>query len=517
MARLGPLKLPNISFDLAVAVALVLGSGIAAVRLGQDANIDLYRYRLYIGYAFVHQRLDLDFAPAALGTYLNPVLDAAHYLGIAHLPPRVFAFTLGSFQGLNAVLVLLLARSLLPDDRSSRLLARLAALLAASGPTARSLLGTTLGDTTVSVPALLALLIVVRGLVVGNSGSSVLGLAGAGLLGGAAVGLKLTMAPALVALGALIAVGLARRQVSLGGALATLAGAVLGFLAVAGYWCWELWQRFGNPVFPFANNVFRSPFLPAEAIRDERWAARGLADYLAPPIDMALGMTDRLQEIPFRDSRFLLVLLAALAWGGLRMAGRRSPLPPEKRCLLVYFLVGYVAWGAAFYYYRYAAVLEFLAPLALVVLIQAAAPKLAPSLVAAATVVMMLSSSVGSWGRLAWSEQWFNIRLPPQAHEPDSLVLLDSSLSSFLVPYFPAQARFAGLEGVGSSRFEELLAARIASHRGPLMWLVSRGRPTDSTGPERFGVTVTDDCGPIRTGEGRWALCRVARPAGPRI
>jgi len=510
------LRLPRIASDLAVALLLLIGSGIAAVLLGQDANIDLYRYRLYIGYAFVHARLDLDLAPASLGTYLNPVLDAAHYLGIVHLPPRVFGFLLGTFQGLNAVLVFLMARRLLPADRGSRLLAVLAGVLAASGPTARSLVGTTLGDTTVSVPALLALLLVLGDQRNPNPGLRTPLLLAAGFLGGVAVALKLTMAPSLVALAAIVALGVARR-VKLGAAVAFFGGTVLGYLALAGYWCWQLWERFGNPLFPFANQIFRSPYLPVEAMRDSRWMAGSLMDYLSPPFDMALGMTERLQEIPFREARFLLVLLAGLAWLGLRVSGRRPPLPPAERYLLVYFLISYATWGVVFYYYRYAAVLEFLAPLVLVVLVHAAFPKLARPVFIAATAFLLLTSSVGSWGRLAWAERWFHIRLPPQAQEPDSLVLVDSSLSSFLIPYFPGQTRFAGLEGTGSARFEDLLAARIAAHRGNLFWLVSRGRPAPSASPERFGLTVSDDCGPIRTGEGKWALCRLARPPGPRM
>jgi hypothetical protein len=231
---------------------------------------------------------------------------------------------------------------------------------------------------------------------------------------------------------------------------------------------------------------------------------------------MALGMTERLQEIPFRDGRWLLVFLAMLTWAGLRLARKRPQLPHGQRALLIYFVTSYATWGVAFYYYRYAVVLEFLSPLVVIVLVQATAPKLARALLFTVTAFLLLTSSVGSWGRLPWSEQWWSVRLPPQAHEADSLVLLDSSLSSFLIPYFPSGTRFAGLEGVGSSRFEELLSARIASHDGPVLWLVSRGRPAESTGPERFGVRVTDDCGTIRTGEGRWALCRVARPSGPR-
>lgn len=514
-SRLGS-RLRRIPMEAALAALLVVGSGIAALLKGQDANIDLYRYRFYVGYAFVHGRLDQDLAPAALSTYLTPVLEAFHYLGVANLPPRVFSFLLGSLQGMNAVLVLLLARVALPEHRDRRLLAILAALLAATGPTARSLLGTTLGDTTASLPALLALLVALRAFGRPNGAKGAMPLALAGLCAGAAVGLKLTMATAMVALGVLVAWGLASRLISIGAALASLGGVVLGYLAVAGYWCHELWLRFGNPLFPFMNQVFRSPYLPAAAIRDLRWKAHGLVDYLRPPFDMARGINERLQEIPFRDLRFLLVLLALLAWLALRVTGRRQALPAAGRGLLAYFLAGYAVWALAFYYYRYASVLEFVAPLVLVVLIQAAFPAQARVLLVGATVLVLLTSSVGSWGRLAFGERWFNVRLPPEASEADSLVLLDSPISSFLIPYFPRQTRFAGLEGTGSARLDDLVAARIAAHKGSIFWLVSRGRPEASARPEPFGLSVTDDCGLIRTGEGRWALCRVARAPGPR-
>jgi hypothetical protein len=505
----------SLSTETVLAVLLVVASGLGALLQGQDANIDLYRYRFYIGYAFVHHRLDRDLVPSALGTFLNPTLDAFHYLGIAYLGPRVFSFLLGSLQGLNAVLVLWMARLLLPKDSSARVLAALAAVLAASGPTARSLLGTTLGDTTVSLPALLALWLLLRGQ--DDSGAVRVAVLGAvGFLGGAAVGLKLTMATSFVALAAVVLLGVATRAVAFGGALAFMGGSALGYLSLAGYWCWQLWQRFENPIFPYANQIFRSPYFRSSAIRDHRWLATGPLDYLSPPALMALGATTRLQEIPFRDGCLALVAVAALAWVVLRLAGRCPPLRARERTLLVYFAVLYLTWASAFYYWRYGAALEYLAPLVLVVLARAILGRLARPVCLAAAAVLLATTTVGSWGRLDWGERWFYVRLPPQAYEPDSLVLVDSPLSSFLIPYFPEEARFAGLEWTGSQRFEELVAARIASHRGNLFWLVSRGRPAESTSPARFGLEVTDDCGPIRTGEGKWALCRLRRPSGPR-
>ena len=155
------------------------------------------------------------------------------------------------------------------------------------------------------------------------------------------MGLKLTMAPALVALGSLVALGVARTQITLRAALAFLAGAVLGYLAVAGYWCWQLWERFGNPIFPFANQIFRSPYLPAEAIRDSRWVAEESLDYLSPPFDMALGMTERLQEIPFRDAP-----LSPRPPGGPGVGGAAAGAAGGRRCLQASGACWSTSWSA---------------------------------------------------------------------------------------------------------------------------------------------------------------------------
>jgi hypothetical protein len=333
------------------------------------------------------------------------------------------------------------------------------------------------------------------------------------------MGLKLTMGPSLVALGALVVLMVLRRQARVGAGLAFLAGTVLGFVAFGGTWCWRLWERFGNPLFPFVNQVFRSPYLPAEALRDTRFVARGPLDLLTTPWAMALGETSRLQEIPFRDVRFLLVLVAAVGWLSLRGLGLRKTLPPGQRNLLAFVLMAYAAWMAVFYYYRYAATLEFLAPLVLVILVQALLPRGGRTVLFAAGAYLLLFSSVGSWQRWDWSDRWWHVTLPTQAREADSLVLLTSPLNSFLVPFFPEKTRFVGLEWVGSSRFTDLVTATLGSHKGTLMVLASiEERPTAES-LERYALTVTDDCGVIRTGMGKKVLCRVVRSTGapPRV
>jgi hypothetical protein len=507
---------PRLSLDAVVVALLVLGCGVGSLLLGQDDNTDLHRYRFYIGYAFVHGRFDLDLVPAALGTFLNPTLDAFHYLGIAHLPPRLFGFLLGALQGLNPAVVYLLARRLLDPGRGSAALAVIVGVLAATGPTARSLLGTTMGDTTASIPFLFALLLLFRDREAAARREATVAWLAAGCLAGASVGLKLTMAPYVVALGGLVLLMVLRRRAPARSAPAFVAGTVVGFAATAGLWCWRMWTHFANPLFPFANQVFRSPYLPAEAIRDPRWVASGPLDLLATPWAMALGDTSRLQEIPFRDARFLLVLLAALGWLSLRALGRRTALPPGQRLLLTFVLLAYGAWLVAFYYYRYAAVLEFLSPLAAAILVQALFPRLARPLLLGAGAGLLLLSSVGSWQRQDWSDRWWRVTLPAQADAKDSLVLLTRPASSFLAPFFPERTRFVGLEPVGSARLDDLVTATLGAHRGTLMVLASADEAPLAEALTRYALTATDDCGVIRTGAGKSRLCRVVRSDGTR-
>ncbi len=96
---------------------------------------------------------------------------------------------------------------------------------------------------------------------------------GAGLLCGVATGLKLTNAVyAICGFAILIMLpmnlrGRFRHGLAYGISLG------LGFLVVAAPWSYRLEKRFGNPLFPMMNNIFRSPELttePARALRSFR-------------------------------------------------------------------------------------------------------------------------------------------------------------------------------------------------------------------------------------------------------
>ena len=485
----------------AAAIAL-LASALGSLTLRQDRSVDLFHYHIYNGYALLAGRLDRDIAPAGVVTYFNPLLDAAYYAGIRHLPPRVFGALLGALQGLNVFLVWAVARRTL--GRPGWWLAPLAALLAGLGQDAVSLLGTTLGDNTVSILALAALL-----LTLGADSPGVARALAAGLVGGAAVGLKPTTAAPHLGLAALVIWTACRRRRArppIAFALGTLAG----WGVTNGWWAVAVCRRFGNPLYPLFNNLFNSPFSPPVFRLDPRWGVREPLDWLRPPVDAALGFHSRLQEAPFRDARLLLVFLALLVWlvASWRNArsGPASPLPG----LVLYWLVTYVTWLGAFHYYRYGAVLEFLAPAVAFLLLKEAWSRSLPVAAPLVAAALLLSTSVSQWGRMPWSF-WFNPRLPPLAQRPDQLVFLRDPVLSFAAPFFPPDSAFVGVAFELGPATVEAIRARVETHGGPFLLLQDPGS-YDDTRVRRFGLAIDGPCEQVQLGRGhRLLLCPLGR------
>lgn len=532
---------------LALLGSLVLALGAFSLHLGQDVNFDLLNYHYYVGYAFLHGRTFSDLAPAGSQSFQPPLLHAFHYLGIAHLPPRLFGFLLGALHGLNLPLVAALGLVVLGrSDPRAGPLALLAAALAGAGPAAVSLVGTTFGDNLVSLPALLALVLLLRA---ADSDAPRLLLA-AGVLAGIATGLKLTMAAYHLGLAA-AALVLFRHGPRLARQLAALGfGSLLGFLPSAGFWDYELWRRFGNPVFPFANGLFRSPYQSPESFRDARYVARSAYDLLRPFVDTALGRAERFMEIGMRDVRFLLLLLAALAAATAWLAARRRPaagpgddgLAPDvavpaqgravpasgiaqgpgradrERALFAWWATSYVAWALAFYTYRYAALLEFTAPLVLFVLLA----RLLPARhvlrgAAAAALAILATTRAESWGRRAWQTPWLQLPVPALGLQPDSLILMCGMPSGFAVPSFRDDARAVHLTAVerfqAPSAWNPLVEEAVREHRGPILLLSNFefSRAECDARAEALGLVPTPRCEGFRNGALRFRLCELKR------
>jgi hypothetical protein len=470
----------------------------------------MLNYHYYNGYALLHWRIDQDVAPGGYATYLNPAMHALHYLAMTHMPPWTFGAIFGAVHGINTVLVWAIARCTLGADRPIWALA--AALAAATGQSALSLLGTTFGDNFVSIPVLLGLLLLIDRDRPGAYRHLV-----AGLAVGIAVGLKLTMVVSVAGL-ACVVVWLALDSRSLKGAVAFVVGAAAGWGVIDGWWAFALWRRFGSPTFPLSAGTSLSSHLFPLSLEHLRRQLAALFGGIRPPFDLAWGWTDRYGENPFRDARFLAasigiaLLLVAHAWRRGSTLEGKGPLVR----LVAFWLATYAAWAYLLRYYRYATPLEMLAPVLALAALLALWPSARTWVAVVCIGALLASTKVTDWGRMPWHDHWFWVRLPPMAQQARQMVLMEEYGMSFAIPSFPPDSRFMNLLHQGPPLLDELIAKQVASHEGPFLIFFKRGQAAPDL--RRFGLAIAGDCEEMRTGRGRMFICPLARmaPSPPR-
>ena len=384
------------AFWIALSISAVAGCALVSIALGGDANWDLKNYHLYAALA---DHTGNDHHPAGIQSHLNPTLDLLLTRPLLeHGSLLLLSAVLGGLQGLNFVVLTAIAYQLLRGDDDRTLLALLAAFLGLTGAIVVAEIGTTLGDLTTALLVLGAFFCCLRAL--SDDGRSAVSrwTALGGFAIGIAVGLKLGNAVFLVALvGAMLLAGGARR---LRAALLVAFAAACAIALVQGWWSWRVWQAFGNPVFPFFNGVFQSPFYPSMSFRDLRFMPRSWPQALFYPFYFCCN--HQTAEVAFRDYRFpiafaLAAMLPFAAWSTPSGATIRS----RGILLLTAFVVlSYVVWEAVFSIARYAIVLELLLPTFSLIVLLRLSPRHGRLVFVAVALALALTTRPADWGRL---------------------------------------------------------------------------------------------------------------------
>ncbi|UFZ01394.1 DUF2029 domain-containing protein [Bradyrhizobium ontarionense] len=434
-----------------LAMLLVIAGSAAAGALyaylaGEDINWDWQNYHEYAGFALVHGRFDIDVAPGGFQSFLNPLIYLLPYVARHGLDAPWWGIALGALHGLNLALVWWVARVLLARAADAFALSAVI-VIAALSPMALSEVGTSFADILTAMPILVGIALMFGG--EGNRGRRLLV---AGLLIGAATGLKLTNATFLIGAGVslLLVAQPLRASVAFG------SGSAIGVIATAAPWALKMARDYGSPLFPFYNTIFRSPEAPLVSIVDTRFMPQGLLDALAYPFYWAIGRHPS-SEWPFRDPRFavVIVLLVALAVTGLWQ--RREVLPLRDRRLVIFFWVSYVLWLLAFSIQRYLIPLELLsAPLIVLLLIRlidawrtrevpaGSPPRIVQAVTVIAALIVALWSQPTDWMRRPWSDPYrpqLAQALQQQAlQQPATFLLLQKPLG-YITSSLPAGSR----------------------------------------------------------------------------
>lgn len=477
--------------------------GLLSVYFGKDNNWDLRNYHYYNAYAFLHNRLGFDYLPAQLQTFLNPAIDLPYYGLIQSTHPIVVGFIMGAIHGLNFWLIFLLALWFFDNVFGEMyaykkiIFALFSAGTGVYGAAFLPLLGTATADNLISIFVLTSLLLIIK---VGREGVSILTRSNmycillSGLIMGMAIGFKFTAA--IYGLGMLCALPfltngwLERLKLWCGWSIGMLSGVIL----TAGAWMMKMWRLFENPVFPFFNRLFKSPYIPAVNFSDGRYFPDDWLQGLIYPFHFALTNTQTM-EIPFRDARWaviyvlLLVLISVMIYR--RRAGsdysKLSHLKSKREmafsrlsvCLIIFFVSSYAIWQLVFSVYRYLVPLELLVPVTIASLLSRlhCSQKTRGILSILIFVGIILTVQSPRWERLPWKAPFFEIELPPIETPANTLIIVPQKKAwSYLFPYFHSSVRFVRVntnltEPGDDNKFQAEMSALLEQHTGAVYLL----------------------------------------------
>jgi len=502
-------------------VLVCIGAGLLSVILGPDNYWDLRYYHLYAPWAYLHDRFLYDIGPAQEQGFLNPTADFLLY-GLISSPlndfPRVIAFIMGAVHGINAALLLaIICEVIRPPDAVERLTLRAAAwVMGVSGAGFVGLLGTCSNDLTTSLFVLGSLLSLIKVNAGAGERASWPGFAAAGLWVGVGLGLKYTVAFVVPGLG-VVAVLVALRQRTLVGLILMGLAAAAGFVVFAGHHLLALWNAFGNPFFPYLNQIFRSPYFEPTEIWDPRFIPDSFWKLMTFPFYWAKTNIYVVAEKTFRDWRAAIAYVAmvvgvvALAVAWLRQDRRLHGMlgeTPGLPLVCAFVVVSYFSWALQFGYYRYAIPLEMLtgtiAVGAVIWVLEGHRLRMGASvavLALAATTTIYID-----WDRRSYTDKYVDVQVP--ALPPHSIVLIATwDPAAYFIPWAEPTARYLGIENnyleLSQSNKLATEVKRLMRTPGPAKFIVSVGKlDADKLNKllDNFSLKLsTSPCAPIHS------------------
>ena len=410
---------------------------------------DFVNYHYYNAWAFLNDRLDVDIIPAFINTFYSPFIELPAYFLINALNdhPVIFSTIMAVPYGLLLFTAYKITTLFFPaDTRKGRIMIGLTLLLSiCSVPVFMELSGTT-HEHPISFLSLTALYLLLKQLPsrVPDTKTWLI----SGFILGVAAGLKLTYCLYAASTGITLLLfykSFDRPVKSI--ALFTLAGTV-GFLAIYGYWGWILWKNFENPLFPFLDSIFQSPYWDGDEYKDVRYFNLPWLNVVFYPVHQLLNVGGDFSmhtRFIFSHLRFVTGMILFTLFFRRIVKNRLTRKETETtgvliRFLMVWMTVVYILWLGIFRVYRYMIPFELMLSIVLVYFFFRNETFSLKNISFAVRLLSVLVFAVfvgNECTHLAYSRPVFRPMLPTNIRpvQNDTLLLLDYVPGSMFLPF----------------------------------------------------------------------------------
>jgi hypothetical protein len=428
--------------------------------LGESIDWDTQNYHFFDPYWLLVNHFH-DIQPAQLQTYYNPLLDIPYYYGVLFLSPRVLTLLLGAVQASSFVPLYLISRSFKINVNLSAIIAALG-LLGAANITE---LGTVMGDNIVDVLGFWALYLILKELNRNHLKETYFWkLFLIGIFLGAAVGLKLTFGTylfgVLLAFIFLPSLGQARFLKL----LQLIMGFIIGFYATYGPWSVILFAKYSNPILPYLNQIFHSPYAPFAANTDTRFIPKGPIGILFDPFIFSfhplksLELAFRQLSIPIAETLLFTALISKFYKLFMKRYDPMFSLP--ERFFIIWAVSSYFLWATISGNYRYFVPLEAVTFILIYILLRAIFSnfKMANIITVASlcliAIVSLTTEEPANYGRSSFNYSIFKVEIPGELKAPyTGFLMAGYNPYSFVIPYFSASDRFDRIQSnIGVSK-----------------------------------------------------------------
>ncbi|HCU58788.1 MAG TPA: hypothetical protein DIC64_02270 [Alphaproteobacteria bacterium] len=344
-------------FVVLMGVSILMG-----ISLKNEISWDFTNYHYYNAWAFFNDRLNFDIVPASFNTFLNPVMDFPLYFYIQwfnNYPSLIWA--LQSIWGGLMLFCIYKITALFLDYKKLYHYPIFAILCAVilTGEATGTQLGSSANEIPVAFFILWGLYLLLK-MIKFPETQILKKFFAAGLIMGIGLGLKQTIITYCIASGLTLMICYKYLNKPLKSIFFFALGGAIGYLIINGYFMYKYWVLYGNPMFPFLNNIFHSPYFDDFNYRDTRFLPT-LKNFIIFPF-LWHKTSYAICENYYTDIRITLyytVFMLFTAFLLFSKKERKQTLENKAFTLLFVFLIlSFFLWLFMFAYMRYAVVIE---------------------------------------------------------------------------------------------------------------------------------------------------------------